>query len=139
MPPVSCATDYARIFDRYDANPDRHRIAVDAEIALLSQRRTPLRILDLACGTGNWLGVQVRAHGSHGMGWHGLDASPEMLGLARQKVPEAMLVLGRAEELPYDDGEFDFVAVNFAFHHFEQKKRRWMNSRGCWRSADRCG
>lgn len=122
---MNCATDYSRIFDRYDANPDRHRIAVDREIAALMRGRGnegPLRVLDLACGTGNWLDVQMRSHGVGGAEWHGLDASKEMLGIARAKVPGAQLVEGRAERLPYHSGHFDFIAVNFAFHHFADKE-----------------
>jgi SAM-dependent methyltransferase len=117
-------TDYSRIFDRYDANPDRHRIAVDAEILRLlkhANRRRILRILDLACGTGNWLAVQMKACASPRVEWHGLDASADMLGVARPKVPAAHLIEGRAERLPYGDGTFDLVAVNFAFHHFGEK------------------
>ena len=116
--------DYSRISDRYDANPDRHLIAVDAEISRILQRgecRRAARILDVACGTGNWLAVQARAYASQPVEWHGLDASPDMLKVARAKVPAARLVEGRAENLPYRDGGFDFVAVNFAFHHFDDK------------------
>jgi ubiquinone/menaquinone biosynthesis C-methylase UbiE len=116
--------DYSRICDCYDANADRHLIAVDAEISRLLQRGErgrAVRVLDLACGTGNWLATQARAYASQPVEWHGMDASPDMLGVARAKVPAARLVAGRAENLPYRDGEFDFVAVNFAFHHFEDK------------------
>lgn len=123
--PMICATDYSRIFDRYDANPDRHRIAVDPEIAGLHHRTgrpLPVRVLDLACGTGNWLDVQMRSLSDGTVEWHGLDASKDMLGIARAKVPGAQLVLGRAERLPYRAGQFDFVAVNFAFHHFAEKE-----------------
>jgi ubiquinone/menaquinone biosynthesis C-methylase UbiE len=117
--------DYARIVGRYDANPERHLITADAEIARRLQAagggRT-LRVLDLACGTGNWLAIQAAAHPSQPVEWHGLDASPDMLGVARGKVPGARLVEGRAERLPYGDGAFDFVAVTFAFHHFADKE-----------------
>jgi len=118
--------DYSRICARYDANADRHLIAVDAELPRLLQRDgrgRALRVLDLACGTGNWLEVQAGALASQPIEWHGLDASPDMLRVARGKVPAARLVTGRAENLPYHDGGFDFVAVNFAFHHFGDKDR----------------
>jgi ubiquinone/menaquinone biosynthesis C-methylase UbiE len=118
--------DYSLICACYDANADRHLIAVDAEISRLLQcgeRGRALRVLDLACGTGNWLAVQAGALASRPVEWHGVDASPDMLRVARAKVPAARLVEGRAEDLSYRDGEFDFVAVNFAFHHFEDKDR----------------
>jgi ubiquinone/menaquinone biosynthesis C-methylase UbiE len=115
--------DYSRISARYDGNPDRHLIAVDAEIGRILQRGgRAARVLDVACGTGNWLAVQAGAHASRPVEWHGLDASRDMLAVARAKVPAARLVEGRAEKLAYRDGEFDFVAVNFAFHHFAGKE-----------------
>jgi SAM-dependent methyltransferase len=121
---MTCVTNYSRIYDRYDANPDRHRIAVDAEIRKLLERAgraKVVRVLDLACGTGNWLTVQMKAYATQPVEWHGLDACEDMLGLARAKVPAARLVAGRAEHLPYADRQFDLVAVNFAFHHFDDK------------------
>ncbi len=116
--------DYARLFDRYDANPDRHQIAADTEILRLLKQGDSggiTRILDVACGTGNWLAVQMQAYASQPVEWHGLDASAEMLGVARVKVPTAQLVIGRAELLPYGDGGFNLVSTNFAFHHFADK------------------
>jgi SAM-dependent methyltransferase len=118
------ATDYSRIFERYDGNPDRHRIAVDSDLRrLIDERRRGgiVRVLDVACGTGNWLAVQMRASADLPVEWHGIDASADMLGVARAKVPAVAFVVGRAERLPFGDGAFDFVAVNFAFHHFDAK------------------
>lgn len=60
-------------------------------------------VLDVACGTGNAALVAHHAGGSV----TGLDASPRLLEVARERVPSADFVLGDAAELPFDDGEFD--------------------------------
>src|SRR5262245_1001469 len=44
-----------------------------------------------------------------------------MLALARTKVEGVDLRQGRAEELPFADGQLDYVVCSFAFHHFEDK------------------
>jgi SAM-dependent methyltransferase len=61
------------------------------------------RVLDVACGTGNAALVAHRA----GAIVTGLDASPRLLKVARERVPAAEFVLGDAARLPFDDGRFD--------------------------------
>jgi SAM-dependent methyltransferase len=61
------------------------------------------RVLDLACGTGNAALVAARA----GAQVTGLDNSPRLLEVARERVPGAEFVHGDALELPFADGEFD--------------------------------
>ena len=80
-------------------------------------------MLDLACGTGSFLRVQMEVFGGEGIEWYGADASPEMLALAAEKVPEAELSLQDAHALKFEDGFFDAVCCNFAFHHFQDKPR----------------
>ena len=63
-------------------------------------------VLDLGCGRGasvNYL------HEKHGISAVGLDPSEKLLGEARSSYPEAELVLGRGEELPFEDESFDCV------------------------------
>jgi SAM-dependent methyltransferase len=121
-------TDYSStgsVAARYDENLDRLRIAPDAVLAELLEREPgrPRAVLDLACGTGNWLRVQMAAFAGRGVSWAGLDASETMLERARAKLEGADLRLGRAESLPWPDGAFDLVITSFAFHHFEDKPR----------------
>jgi len=66
--------------------------------------------------------VQSKAFGA-ATTWRGLDASDAMLELARAKLPGVELVRGRAEELPYEAAQLDYLSNNFAFHHFEDKSR----------------
>jgi len=115
-------TDYARVSKTYDLNPDRLEIPRDPWIGRLVDQG-PVQILDLACGTGNYLRCQAASYAGAPVGWWGLDLSPEMLALARAKVPQATLVEGSAEALPFPDGHFHLVVCHFAFHHFAQKQR----------------
>lgn len=118
-------TDYSKIAGKYDANEARRQIPRDEALAarLRSLSRRPIQVLDVACGTGNYLEAQMRELDGEAIVWHGLDASEAMLAIARSKVPGASLVHGRAEHLPFETGMFDHVAVHFAFHHFEDKPR----------------
>jgi SAM-dependent methyltransferase len=63
------------------------------------------RVLDIGCGTG----VFLRLVADRGAVPSGLDASEALLGIARERVPEADLRVGDMERLPYDDDTFDVV------------------------------
>lgn len=115
-------TDYGPIAAIYDRHQARHDNPPDAHLgARIESTDRPVRALDVACGTGNYVAAQRRAFGPTRVAWHGVDASPEMLDVARGKLPDVELREGRAEALPFDDESFDYVSCNFAFHHFEDK------------------
>ena len=63
------------------------------------------RVLDVGCGTG----VFLRLAAERGAEPWGIDASTELLELARIRVPEADLRRGDMQFLPYDDDGFDLV------------------------------
>jgi SAM-dependent methyltransferase len=68
---------------------------------------TGSRLLDVGCGAG--LALQL-AH-KRGAAVAGLDASAQLLAIARSRLPEADLRHGDVEELPYDDDSFDWVTA----------------------------
>ena len=74
---------------------------------------TVARILDLGSGTGETASRLLEYHPHAAL--VGVDASTEMLGLARVGVPGATFVEGRLDPLP--DGPFDLVVSAFAVHH----------------------
>ena len=66
------------------------------------------RLLDVGCGHGIFLSLFWEM----GFDVSGLDASPDMLGAARKRLgPHAAYHVGRAEHLPFDDDEFDYVSL----------------------------
>jgi SAM-dependent methyltransferase len=62
-------------------------------------------VLDLGCGTGAFL----RAAADRGADVAGIDAAEGLLAVARERVPEAVLVAGDMQDLPFADERFDVV------------------------------
>ncbi|WP_411701188.1 class I SAM-dependent methyltransferase [Conyzicola sp.] len=82
--------------------------AHDALIAA-SGIRAGSRVLDVGCGSGEFLGTLERL-GATGAG---VDPAPGMVALARATAPLADIRVGGAESLPWPDGSFDVVvAIN---------------------------
>jgi SAM-dependent methyltransferase len=81
-----------------------------------------MRVLDVACGTGNAALPAARA----GAEVTGLDLVQELLDAGREKAAEAGVevtwVEGDAEELPFGDGSFDRVFSTFG-HMFAPRHR----------------
>jgi SAM-dependent methyltransferase len=67
------------------------------------------RVLDVACGTGNAALVAQRA----GAIVTGLDGSPRLLQVARERVRGGEFVRGDAAQLPFEDGRFDAAVSVF--------------------------
>jgi SAM-dependent methyltransferase len=75
------------------------------------------RVLDVACGTGVLACAASRRVGSAGE-VVGLDASSEMLAVARRKSTAVSWQEGRAEALPFADSSFDAVVSQFGLMFF---------------------
>ncbi len=72
------------------------------------------RILDVACGTGNYtVGVS-----NAGYKMTGIDISEEMLNSAREKDSSVNWIECDVTELPFDSGSFDGAMCTLAIHHF---------------------
>jgi ubiquinone/menaquinone biosynthesis C-methylase UbiE len=76
------------------------------------------RLLDVGCGGG----VFLRRALETGCAAVGLDHSPEMVALA-QATSGVPVLEGRAEELPFADGEFTAVSCLVAFFFFDDPVR----------------
>jgi len=76
----------------------------------------PARTLDIACGTG-WLTQHLRGE------IVGLDASPGMLEIATERIPDAEFVTGDALDLPFPDDSFGRVTTGHFYGHLEEEDR----------------
>jgi SAM-dependent methyltransferase len=69
------------------------------------------RVLDVGCGTGGAL-VLARRRGAVVTG---VDVADPLLAIARDRLPGAEIVLGEADDLPFEDSRFDAVVGINAF------------------------
>jgi ubiquinone/menaquinone biosynthesis C-methylase UbiE len=75
------------------------------------------RVLDVGCGTGRLAAALAERYGCKV--W-GVDLSPEMLEVARRRLPPtARVKLAPAEELPFRDGWFERVTMTLVYHHLD--------------------
>jgi ubiquinone/menaquinone biosynthesis C-methylase UbiE len=112
---------YARWAERYD---ERWRDYVDRTVAATLAMLAPEpgdRLLDVGCGTGVLLDAVVAR-------WPevlpcGVDLSPEMLAVARRRLPERVeLQVGDVHRLPFAAGDFDVVVSTSSLHHWRDPR-----------------
>jgi SAM-dependent methyltransferase len=96
------ANDWATLWEHY---------SLDVLIAMSSRLGLGpgTRLLDIACGSG----LAVRVAEGMGAAAAGIDASTELVDIARARAPGADLRVGSMFELPWVDGSFDAaVSIN---------------------------
>jgi len=100
----------AKLYEAWQKSPEGillDRLSSELIVRLLRPQKGE-RILDIGCGTGNHLLLFHRL----GLDVTGLDASPYMLDIARSRLGnKASLKIGRAEDLPFEDNEFDLATL----------------------------
>ena len=90
-------------------------------------------LLDNACGTG-FIAAKAAERGAAAVG---ADFSPAMLAEAVRLHPSIHFDCADAEALPYRDGSFHAVVVNFGLHHFPFPERALSEMRRILRSGGR--
>ena len=93
-------------------------------------------VLDVACGTGAVAAEALARVGPEGK-VVGIDRSPEMLAVARRKLPDLDLREGMAESLPFPDKAFDVVACQFGLMFFEDRRASLLEMRRVLRPEGR--
>lgn len=122
----------AKLYDHqvealFTGSADAMRRAALAEIArdLKGKDQRKVRLLDLACGTGRFLRETLRAFPR--LQATGLDLSPNYAERARMQVadwPQAEIVEGLAEALPFKDLSLDIIVSIYLFHELPEKTRK---------------
>jgi demethylmenaquinone methyltransferase/2-methoxy-6-polyprenyl-1,4-benzoquinol methylase len=74
------------------------------------------RVLDVATGTGLVASELIRQKSCTVVG---LDQSPEMLAVARERMPALELVEASAERLPFADGSFDALTFTYLLRYVD--------------------
>jgi len=85
------------------------------------------KVLDVGCGTGNLTLTAKKYAGASGSA-NGIDASPEMIELARKKAKrtgtEAVFDVGLIEMIAFPDATFDVVISRLVIHHLPDDLKR---------------
>lgn len=90
---------------------------ISSHLHRLASRFAPWRdrkLLDIACGRGEWL----MAAKLRGASTAGIDISRVATETCRRYSPDSEIHCGSAEQLPFSDREFDFISCLEALEHF---------------------
>jgi SAM-dependent methyltransferase len=115
-------------YDELAADYARHRqVHPDVLLALCQAASPTSRVLEVGCGTGNYI---IALQSRIGCACWGIDPSEEMLNQARIWTSAVDLRLGRAEAPGFADGAFDLVFTVDVIHHVQ-------DVRVCYQRASR--
>jgi len=117
--------DFDTVAEIYDSA--KHLIRPAERLVAVSNLTSGANVLDVACGTGWATLVAAKAVGTSGM-VTGIDISPKMLGIARQKAAKAGILNanfleGNAEALEFKEPNFDNVICASAIFFFRDAGR----------------
>lgn len=111
----------ARTFDASPADYDRYIGRYGRRLAQLFMRGIGVypgqRGLDVGCGTGALTLEMAELLGPENV--RAIDPSPRFVEATRQRVWGVEVVEGRAEDLPYADGQFDVVLAQLVVDYLE--------------------
>ena len=84
----------------------------------------PFRILDVGCGTGEFV-TKLKGHKKDNQIF-GVDISDDMIKIAKSKVKfdkNIDIRVGDVENMPYDKNYFDYITCAHSFHHYPNKRK----------------
>ncbi|GAB4247903.1 MAG: bifunctional demethylmenaquinone methyltransferase/2-methoxy-6-polyprenyl-1,4-benzoquinol methylase UbiE [Thermoleophilia bacterium] len=151
MPPVDTTPEPGMVRAMFDGIAGRYDLLNSLMTAGLHQRWRELGVLvakvgpgaaalDVACGTGDFAFALRRAVGREGR-VVGLDFSPEMLRVAREKCGRNQLwvdfIQGDLLALPFAAGEFDACTVGFGIRNVPDIPRAFAEMRRVVRPGGR--
>lgn len=85
------------------------------------------KILDVGCGTGT-LAIALKPGVGEAGAVHGIDASPEMIEVAKEKAAKTQAAIdfqnALIEEIPFPAASFDLVTSSLMLHHLPDDLKR---------------
>lgn len=111
---VEYYNDLASTYDQNRFENTYGRFIDNQERGILNQLLTNKNelIVDLACGTGRLLNYASI----------GVDASAEMIAIAKRKFPEKTFLQTKADQIPVEDNSIDSIISFHFFMHLDQNK-----------------
>ncbi len=116
-------SDFERVAESYARFRTIHPGVLEALI-VGAELTAESRVLEVGCGTGNYLRAVIAQTGCSG---EGVEPSPAMLEQARRHL--GTYVQGRAEELPQTDASFDLVFTVDVIHHVADRPAYFREAR----------
>ena len=105
--------------DAYDVfSPQTNERLID-NFVRLTGLPAGARVVDLGCGSGVFTNVLQQ----RGYRCTGIDLSPTLIKIAREKYPGIHFLEGDIEKLPFPDGQFDGVLLSGVLHHLPELSR----------------
>lgn len=102
----------AQVYDRFVG---RYSLGLARAMCAAARVRAGQRALDVGCGSGALVAALAGMLGAENVS--GIDPSEPFVEAARARVPDARVLVGSAESIPFADGEFDAtlsqLVVNF--------------------------
>ena len=120
------SVDYNSVADEYDKRYETSDYGSVVRLLLdFSGETASARVLEVGCGTGQWLWELTR----RGYRAFGLDPSRDMLKVAQVKAPQAAIVQAGAEAIPWQSGAFNRLFCINSLHHFADHRRFFAEAR----------
>lgn len=120
-----------KLFDNIAPNYDKlnHILSLNIDkgwrrkaVRELVNEHKPLKVLDVACGTGDFT-IEIARKVAPGSEVIGIDISDGMIAVGRKKIADvgvnAELKVADCENLPYEDNTFHRISVGFGVRNFE--------------------
>lgn len=118
-PTDAAVRKYERLASRYDTRWSGYIEATVRETLTRLHIGDEDRVLDVGCGTGALLHRLATAHPQARL--FGIDPTPAMLAIARQRLPPTVETQkGRIEAIPFPDEFFDAVTCCNVFHYLHE-------------------
>ena len=105
--------------DSYDVFTPETNVRLIETCARLAGFKPGMRVADLGCGSGVFSDL-LREQGYDVVG---LDISPKLIALAREKYPKVEFFEGDVEQLPFPDGSLDGILLSGLVHHLPDPVR----------------